>query len=377
MTCKLAYDITGLMSREYDVLGDTNTQTDTYRQNLSSSSELKPSTKVLVVGTVVAVLTAPPTITFAESYHQAQKYSQGHKLIIPGGHRGWKGTVAGINGEELNLSWDGVFAANEHERKYQIPYETSEYGYQSKVGERKVMIARTRSELEAIKNLTGTEISDPELERLWWGSVAFIYAFGGEFSTGGFGVKIKGLEKEDKTTVITVQIGTPQQENLRTHGFSRPFEGGFVQKSAVEGGVKVRWIYEEIVVDEEIIVDTVFQSPNGIHKGEKFGYELARTNNQWLQLKKELPLPEGVPDFAGGTRLILLSPEAPDERTHTSIAEIVKMSTRTEVRLKRETAQVGAAVFNKWVQIVDTPELTEVHWIEPLTETFEIIKKNP
>lgn len=353
---------------------------EVFPNRLSSSPDSlkidKKAANAVFALSLLFLLTSNPSSVSAEELQNTTKInSQRHRIIHPVELDGWKGTVTGVNGEEFRLSGEEDFTAIE--RKYQIPYETSEYGYQSKVRERKVMIARTRSELEVIKSLTGTEISEQDEERLWWGSVAFVYGFGGEFSTGGFGVKIKGLEKEDKTTVITVQIGTPRQENLKTHGFSRPFEGGFVQKSAVEGGTKVRWMYEGIVVAEEIVVDTVFQSPNGIHKGEKFGYELARTNNQWLQLKKELPLPEGVPDFVPGTtRLILLSPEAFDERTHTSIAEIVKMSTRTEVRLRRETAQMGAQRLNKWVQIVDAPKLNEVHWVEPTkpVETIIILK---
>lgn len=264
------------------------------------------------------------------------------------------------------------------ERSFPTMYTPSEGGFGSKINERRTIIARGEGELKDIKEqLPGHEdLTEEQKERLWWKSIVFPYFNGG--SETELRIRVADFKKENGLTLITVETYGPRWKNIYGEPLTNPFEGGFVLEKDLAGGIITRWLQKGKAPVNEIVVNTVYQTPDGIHKGDKFGYELARTESQWHQLRKTLPLPNNVPGFVPGTtRLILLSPEASDERTHTSIAEIVRMSTRTEVHLKRETAQMGAQVLNKWVQIVDTPDLNEVHWIQPPTETFEIIKRDP
>lgn len=103
--------------------------------------------------------------------------------------------------------------------------ETIDQGYYSGYSEKKFLVIKTPEEWRKVWNIhAGIKLPVPEPPEIDFNRQMIVAVFAGEYSTGGYAIKIDSIEKTETKILVNIAESKPKRDTITTQALTQPYQ---------------------------------------------------------------------------------------------------------------------------------------------------------
>lgn len=106
-----------------------------------------------------------------------------------------------------------------------LQFETIDQGYYSGYSEKKFLLIKTQEEWRKVWDIhAGIKLPPPLPPKIDFNRQIVIAVFAGEYSSGGYAIRIDSIEKTENKVLVNIIETKPKRDHLTTQALSQPYQ---------------------------------------------------------------------------------------------------------------------------------------------------------